>query len=374
VIGRGPLGSAAARHLAEQGVSTALIGAPEPADRATSHGPFSSHADAGRITRIAAKDLVWAELARRSIFRYGDIARRAGVPFHVVRGLVVCRADVDCWIDAGLINGSNIRRVDAGWVREATGIQVGDGLPLAYEGSPAGYIQPRRLVDAECRLAAAAGATLVDGVVERAAAIAGGYEVSGSWGAIRADRMLLATGAFGRDLLDGQLRLERLGRTIVMAEMADTGALPALILDQPADTRLEHVYWVPPAPYPGGRMCIKIGGNLVAEQTLDTDADLADWFHGDGDPVEAEALEATLRALLPDLPSGPVSTAPCVISRTPTERPYIGWVHDAVAVAIGGNGEAAKSADEIGRLAASLFTPEGWTDTLDQSLFTPPMV
>lgn len=368
------LGAAAARHLAEQGISTALVGAAPPADRRTHPGPFSSHDDAGRITRITAKDLVWAELATRSIFRYADIGRRAELPFHVVRGLVVGQAGIDHWLDAGLIHGSNVRRVDAEWVARNTGIEITNGLPLVYEGSPAGYIQPLRLVEAQTRLAVAAGATLVDQVAARAVPIAGGYEVSGPWGAIRADRMLLATGAFGRNLLDGELRLERRPRTVVMAEMPDTGGIPSLILEQPPDPRLRSIYWVPPAPYPGGRVCIKIGGSLVASPVVNDEAALFDWFHGDGDPTEAEALEHSLRALLPELPEGPVATAPCVTTYTPTERPYIGWVHDGVAVAIGGCGEAAKSSDEIGRLAASLFTADGWTDSLDQSLFTPQLV
>ena len=71
---------------------------------------------------------------------------------------------------------------------------------------------------------------------------------------------------------------------------------------------------------------------------------------------------------------GPVNSAPCVITSTPTELPYIGWVGDGVAVAIGGNGESAKSSDEIGRLAASLFTADGWTDSLDQAQFAPQLV
>jgi len=74
VIGRGLIGSAAARHLAEAGVSTALIGPAEPAERTSSPGPFSSHADEGRITRVTARNRQWATLAARSITRYPDIA------------------------------------------------------------------------------------------------------------------------------------------------------------------------------------------------------------------------------------------------------------------------------------------------------------
>ena len=48
VIGRGLIGSAAARHLAEAGHRVVLIGPDEPVDRRTSPGPFCSHPDEGR--------------------------------------------------------------------------------------------------------------------------------------------------------------------------------------------------------------------------------------------------------------------------------------------------------------------------------------
>ena len=53
---------------------------------------------------------------------------------------------------------------------------------------------------------------------------------------------------------------------------------------------------------------------------------------------------------------------------------YIDWLDDGLAVAIGGNGSAAKSSDEIGRLAASLFTADGWTGSLSQDVFAPRLV
>jgi sarcosine oxidase len=373
VIGRGLIGSAAARHLAESGISTAVIGPDEPADRRTSTGPFSSHADEGRITRIAAANTTWASLAIRSIRRYADIARRAELPFHAPRGLVVVRPDLDAWIDSGLITGSNIRTVDADWLRATTGIAVTNGLPVAYEGSPAGYIQPRRLVVAQTTLARAAGATVIDQAATAAIPIAGGYEISGPWGSIRADRLLVATGAFGRQLLDHELKLVRRPETVVLAEMVELSALPSLILAQPPDERLAAVHWVPPVAYPDGRICLKIGGNLTAGKRIGSDEELVEWFQGDGDPVEAEALTNSLQRLLPGVPLASVTAAPCVITETATGFPYIGWLDDGLAVAIGGNGEAAKSSDEIGRLAASLFTADGWTDSLSAEMFAPQM-
>jgi sarcosine oxidase len=99
--------------------------------------------------------------------------------------------------------------------------------------------------------------------------------------------------------------------------------------------------------------------------------ELVDWFHGDGDPAEIDCLGNNLRALLPDAPLGDVTTQPCVITGTSTGMPYIGMVDDGIGVAIAGNGSAAKSSDELGRLGASLFGEVGWDSGLDPSLFTP---
>ena len=50
----------------------------------------------------------------------------------------------------------------------------------------------------------------------------------------------------------------------------------------------------------------------------------------------------------------------CVVVETPTRRPYVDTVHDQLGVALGGNGYAAKSSDEIGRLAATMLLGVEW--------------
>ena len=96
-----------------------------------------------------------------------------------------------------------------------------------------------------------------------------------------------------------------------------------------------------------------------------------DRFRGDGSQIEVEALEHSLRSLLPQAELAELVAAPCVVTGTPNGYPYIGWVDDGLAVALGGNGSAAKSSDELGRLAASLFADDGWTDSLPAELFEP---
>ncbi len=371
VIGRGMIGSAAARHLAEAGVETALIGPGEVEDRSSSQGPFCSHPDEGRVTRIAGRTMEWAQLAARSIARYRDLAIRSGIQFHTPAGMAVVTPTLDDWIDAGLIAGSDIRKIDPDWLRATTGIHVTNGLPAGYEGPPAGHINPRGLVAAQSKLADAAGATVITETVTGLSSTESGFDVTGDWGSLQADRVLLTTGAFGRDLMEKELVVERLARTVVMAEMVDPGNIPSLIMHKPPDPRLEGIYWVPPVVFPDGRLCLKIGGTLHEDRAVESAEELIEWFHGDGYDFEIDALQSALRGLLPDVDFLSYTSSPCVVTTTPTGHPYIGFIDDGLAVAIGGNGSAAKSSDELGRLAASLFSPEGWTDSIDQAVFEP---
>ena len=380
VIGRGLIGAAAARHLGESGVDCMVIGRAEPDSssevegRAAWAGPFSSHFDEGRITRITADSLLWSQLAARSIRRYADIEARSGIAFHGRSGLIVALDDLDRWIDNGLITGSDIRKVDADWVRGATGIELPGGASIGYEGPPAGYVNPRRLIAAQTALAEAAGVKVIDDVVTKLTKVATGFDVSGQWGALTARRVLIATGAFGGSLIGTELDVVRRPRTVVLAEPAGapTGVtIPSLILRPPPDERLATIYWVPPVDYPDGRRCIKIGGTLHEERLVEEGTDLTEWFSTAGYEPEIDALKATVQALLPKLPFASFTSRPCVITETPSGHPYVGFVDDGVAVAVGGNGSAAKSSDELGRLASMLFSEEGWSDSIDAELLAP---
>jgi sarcosine oxidase len=361
VVGRGLIGSAAARHLAEAGHSVALIGPGEPADYASSTGPFASHYDEGRITRMIDPDPAWSHLAIRSIARYGDIEQRSGIGFHSGTGLVYSGADPHADLAHALELNIDAREVTAAEVAERFGIDMSSAGAIILEAAPAGHINPRRMIAAQSRLTASAGGTVIDAPVSAATPTPDGVQLTVGNDTVLAHGVLLCTGAWAAELVGVDLPLERSLRTILMAELDEGPALPSLI-NRTVERSREDIYWVPPVRFPDGRTMLKIGGYDPASQFASDLATVTDWFQGGGSVAEADDLEDRLREFLPDRTIRWRDFKPCVVTNTPHDLPWIDWVDDRVAVAVGGCGSAAKSADEIGRLAGTLFTDEGWTD------------
>ncbi len=374
VVGGGLIGSSAARHLAEGGHKTVVVASPEPDDWSAHRGPFASHYDSGRITRVISADPMWAEVARRSIERYDDIAGRSGIDFHQPRGLAWLGINIEGAVTNSTERGGRARMVSPDWLYATTGIRMPTtpGLEAAYEGAPAGVVNPRRLAAAQLRLAERAGATIIASAADRVRSTASGHAVGGAFGEIEARRVLLATGAYGAELVGITLAAKRLLRTTLRVDMGPAPAMPSLILDPVDHPHIGDLYWNPPVRYPDGRVLFKVGCEIPNAPVAETVDDLARWFASDGDPVEADALLATSRALLPGADFRSWETVPCVITRTESRYPYLGWIDDNVAVAVGGNGSSAKSCDELGRLASTLFDESGWDDAvLDAAQFAP---
>jgi sarcosine oxidase len=89
------------------------------------------------------------------------------------------------------------------------------------------------------------------------------------------------------------------------------------------------------------------------------------WFRSGGDPVAADMLEHQLRQLMPRVPFQSITRDACAVSFTQTGLPYIETVSDRLTLVTGGNGAAAKSCVEIGRLGALTalgqdITPQGY--------------
>ena len=368
IIGRGMLGSAAARHLAGRVDGVALIGPDEPKDAARHEGVFASHYDEARITRTIDTDPVWALLAKRSIARYAAIAEDSGIDFFHEAGCLMVgprRGGADPYVAdicrAAERVGARTQVLDATTLRQRFPyFDFGTGCEGVFEAVGAGYVNPRRLVEAQSVLARRAGATIIPATVVGSRETGAGVVVTTADGQeVRGDKVLVAAGGFSiaENLLPKPVDLSVYARTVAFfeipdAELAHYAGMPSLI-HQPDDPR-GHIYLLPPVRYPDGKTYLKIGGD-PDDLRLETEPAIRAWFRSGGRAGIRDHLSRIIDGLVPDLAGAPLSMAACVTSFTPNNYPAIGFASDRIAVLTGGCGAAAKSSDEIGRLGAELL-------------------
>ena len=124
-----------------------LVGPGEPANYGDSEGPFASHFDQGRVTRISAFAEPWATWAKASIDRYAEIAAQSGIAFHDPVGLVVMADDAQSAADIGRAHGADVQMLSPAELADRYGIaSLVASHRILCEGPPAGLINPRRLV------------------------------------------------------------------------------------------------------------------------------------------------------------------------------------------------------------------------------------
>ncbi|NNU81167.1 FAD-dependent oxidoreductase [Halovulum dunhuangense] len=368
VIGAGMIGAAAARHLVAMGHEVTLIGPGEPADKRSHRGVFSSHYDAGRITRRLATDPFWARVAAASIARYEEIARQGGQPFHTPCGTMLAGpADSDFMRDAA--------RVTAELGLEATAYPGADlavafpcfafpaGFAALHEAGGAGHIDPRKLVAAQITAARNGGARLVPQIATGLSETPQGVRVHTQGGEIEADAALIATGAMTDHVAPRAPGQRVFARTVALFEVSEEEAarlegMPCLVfrLGDGAEP-----YLLPPIRYPDGRLYLKLGGD-PDDIVLHDPAGIGDWYRSGGRAEVRDHLEAMIRRLMPGLAIRSVGMDACTVVYTQSGHPVIDRLSPRIAVATGGCGAAAKSSDELGRLGAVLVT--GGTDPL----------
>lgn len=359
VIGKGLIGAAAARHLAEAGHHVLLIGPDEPADFSQHPGVFGSHYDAARITRTVDRDPVWAHLAQTAMTRYPDLQAGSGLRFHHPCGFLAVASggsDLAEVLDAEAATGSPLT------ADPETPFMLAPGSRARLEGAPAGWVDPRRMVQAQTLCAVNAGAKVIRMPVWALRPQGSRTRVILDDGSDRlVDRVLVCAGAFSGPLgLAGDLPLHANGRVVLLAQVPDDQRahwqdMPTMIRHDP-DADLADIYLLPPVSYPDGNRYIKIGTSSI-DHPLETLEALLDWFRQPPLGDDAERLAAVLHELLPELVALPLRTDACAVTLTPSGYPIIDWLETGrIAVACGGNGKAAKCADELGRLAAALLT------------------
>ncbi|EJC80319.1 glycine/D-amino acid oxidase, deaminating [Rhizobium leguminosarum bv. trifolii WSM2297] len=369
IIGGGMMGAAAARHLSSMADGIALIGPREPEERKTHHGIFASHYDEARITRTFDGDLAWGSFAARALDRYRDIEARSGIAFYSEVGCLFAGPtpkDEQDYINRALTVsrtlGSDIETIAPSDLRQRFSYLAVDPEFTGYfERKRAGHINPRALVRAQARLAEQDGVSLIEAIATSVRDAGSHVEVTAGGRSYSAERVLVAAGGFSNfhALLPRPVDTRVMARTVAFyeigeREMAIFGDMPSTIVL--GDREEDHIYILPPVPYPDGKTYLKLGGDteMLSFRELD---DVGAWFRSDGSVAEREHLSHIALELMPALAGCPVTSGPCVANFTPTGYPYAGFTQSPrIAVLTGGNFVAAKSSDELGRLGAVLLT------------------
>lgn len=384
VIGKGLIGSAALRHLTVNcpELNVCVVGPDEPLNRKAHQGVFASHYDQGRITRVLDPSPLWGRLARESIARYPLIESASAVRFHHRAG---CLRATDIpervkEIDAcAMTFKPPHQRLDAAGCKAAYPyLAFSDEFVAWDEKGDAGYINPRQLIEAQLIAAEAKGATVIREIVSGLAGKYDGVEIRTREGRrIKARRALLTAGGYTNTLLERKLDLSTKSHTILLAEVPPDEierlrGMPSIIssFDHP---QVQSLYMLPPVVYPDGKTYIKLGGSGLDEQYFDAAADdreLIPWFQSDGSALIAAELKRALHRLVTDLKALSYRTVPCLITNSAHGNPYIdSLIDDRLYVTAAGNGYAAKSSDEIGRIGAMLSATGEWRSDLEQDAF-----
>lgn len=358
VIGRGLIGSAAARHLASAGHDVTLIGPAEPHDKRRHRGVFASHYDEGRITRKNATDRYWAEASIASIARYPEIEAASGIKFFSPVGALMAGADDGEFLGSARAVAGQVSVVHQDLRRELLSevlpdLVLPEGWSALWEPEDSGHISPRRLVEAQTRLAESQGAMVLDIAVLELEDRVSGVRVQTGTGRRVFDQVLVAAGGMTDHVLGRAPNYKVCGRTVALFELAEDQAerlahLPSIVMGTP-----EGHYLLPPIRYPDGRVYMKLGGD-PDDILLTTPESIGDWFRSGGRAEVRDDQEARFRALFPGVEVGSVQMDACMTTWTDDLRPEIARLSERVTVASAGNGAGAKCSDELGRRGAAL--------------------
>lgn len=364
VIGRGLIGSAAARHLSKMGHAVALIGPDEPADFSRHGGVFGSHYDEGRITRSFDPEPFWRQMNSAAISRYGEISAESGVEFyrevgalHVGDGQTTDVASVGktCAEDGIRCEAYG----DTGLAERFPFLRSTRGMQGYFEPRNAGYISPRRLVRAQTIAAERSGARIIDEPALGISESGSGVTIRTRSGSVEAERVLVAAGGHTQSLLGRSLGFTVYARTAALfrlgaAEVQRLAGMPSMRCLGP---RGENPYILPPILYPDGQTWLKLGGDPV-DLPLESEADIKDWFRSGGSIHVADGLQRQILERIRDLNFEERRVVPCMTTFGKTSLPCIGPLSERVAVAFGCYGKSAKCSDELGRLGGMALLGE----------------
>ena len=385
VIGKGMFGAATARHLSQHLDNVAIIGPDEPQNPATHQDIYGAHYDEGRITYRFKGNPLWSELAHRALSSVPALQTQSGISFHTPTGYLYVRDTP--------MNKDDLQQHTALAERyQITYEQLNQQtLPphfpyLHFEGTyqglwekaPAGLINPRRYIQAALAAAQQQGTTIIANIVTNVSQEKDSILLTTQSGhTYQTEKVVIAAGAFsnGFNLLPRPVALRLKQEFVLMAQLPTSEVtrlqgMPPIVCMADSD-KLADVYILPPLPYPDGHHYLKLGANTIADNYVQTAAEICAWYREGHSDIMLADMQHLLLTIFPNLQVTEWHTQRCVITRTAHGQPYIDVITPGrIYSAIGGNGQGAKVADAIGELAAQLTLHDRWQDSLSASAFT----
>lgn len=367
IVGKGLVGSAAAKYLCQSYESVAIIGPDEPAgnDSAT---VYASHYDQARVQRMVGKDEVWTRLNFDSVLQYETIQKESGIDFHKGVGcLYVNPYGQDEYLRKfpTLAQKFNIQYsiFETEKDKYDSGLSFPEKSVGVFEPSPSGYINPRLLIKAQLEIfKKQGGCILSDTVVDLSFTKDRVFILKTESGKIyAAQKILVATGSFINyfNMLPQKLKLETKSEVVLLVKIKEEmlshyASLPSMLYEIEED-ETEGIYIIQPVKYPDGNYYLKIGCNSPYDIYFESLEQIQNWFSKGNGEKYAPALLKAIRKVFPSLNLECVLTKKCIISRTETGRPYIGETSIAGLFLAGGcNGYSAMCSDAIGSVASHL--------------------
>ena len=369
VIGKGLIGSAAAKHLSFTNKKIAIIGPDEPLDYNKSI-VFASHYDQARVQRLIGKDKVWTNLNLESVRQYRSVQEQSGINFHDPIGcLYINPAGKDDYLNKAAFLASNFK---LNYTSYSNGSAISKDFndyhfPESSQGllekSPSGLINPRLLLKAQLTIFEKNKGVNFNDTVLDVTHHNRGYSVKSHEGnTYHAPKILLAAGSFVNffNLSAQKLDLKLKNEIILLARLAPEQAkelakLPSLLYEIDNGTT-EGIYLIKPVQYPDGNYYIKMGCNMPEDIYFDNIEQVQRWFRKGNSDQFINRLKQELLKILPKIEPVQYLTKRCIINRSVHVRPYIGETKQpGLYVASGCNGYSAMCSDAIGGVASHLL-------------------
>ena len=385
VIGRGLIGSSAAKYISRFQKNVALIGPDE--ETAFKEGiVFASHYDQARIQSLLGKNEIYTLLNQQSANEYSALEEESGIRFHSKVGcLIVNPAATDSYQNTYKerakrfgVNYQTFDNLDS--LKSFNSDYVfPDSATGFFEAAPAGTINPGLLIKAQLEVFKKNRGEIFNKIVNGVSYEKEVIKISCIDNKIfYAKKVLLAPGAFTNflNLLERKLFLKLKSETTIWVkvnaeEAKRLSSLPPLLykIDEP---EIQDIYLIRPIKYPDGNYYLKMGANIPSDFYFKSLEEIQNWFLKDKSVDNIRVLLNALKSILPGLTIEESFEKKCIVTYTKHGQPYIGALeNNGLYIAAGGNGYGAMCSEALGNIAATFLLENKFPAGFSEQDFIP---